>query len=79
MISTVTTATVTTVTTVALATTLSAIAMVTLLALLLQKEIVTFSDSDRAQALNRRLNVAIVPLLMVFVMLVLVKVIQVVG
>ena len=79
MISTTTTSTVSTVTTVALATTLGLIAVITLFSLLVQKEIVTMSDSPRAQALSRALNIAIVPLMMVFAMLVAVKVAEVIA
>ncbi len=77
MISTVTTTTVTTVTTVALAASLGLIAIVVLLALLIQKEVLSSSTSARAQALSRALNVAIVPLLMGFAFIAVVKVMEV--
>ena len=77
MISTVTTTTVSTVTTVALAASLGLIAIVTLLALLIQKELVTVGSGARTQALGRALNMAIVPLLMAFALIVAVKVAEV--
>ena len=69
MISTVTT-TVTTITSGALA----AIAVVALLIFLIQKEIVSASSGERAQALSRALNIAIVPLLLSFVFIAAVEV-----
>jgi chromate transport protein ChrA len=77
MISTVTTSTVTTVTTGAFAGTLALLAIVALLLLLIQKEIVSTSDDARLQAINRSLNIAIVPLLLAFIFTAGVKVIQI--
>lgn len=74
MISTVTTSTVVTVAAFA---SLGLIAVVVLLSLLIQKELVTSASSRRAQALNRVLNVAIVPLFMAFALIVAVKVAEV--
>lgn len=74
MISTVTTTTVTTVTTVALAISVSLVAVVTLLLLLIQKEVLTVSESPRGQALSRVLNIAIAPLLLTFLLIVVVNV-----
>jgi len=74
MISTVTTATVSTVTTVALAGSLGLIAIITLLTLLVQKEIASADETQPSRALSRALNIAIVPLLIGFVMIVAVKV-----
>ncbi|MBE2235251.1 MAG: hypothetical protein IAE85_17275 [Anaerolinea sp.] len=79
MISTVTTTTVSTVTTVALAASLGLIAIVVLLALLIQKEVLSSSTSARAQALSRALNVAIVPLLMGFGFIAVIKVLEVLN
>jgi len=76
MISTVTTATISTVTTVVLAGSLGLIAIVTLLALLVQKEITSADDTQPSRALSRVLNVAIVPLLIGFAMIVVVKVME---
>jgi hypothetical protein len=77
MISTVTTTTVSTVTTVALAASLGLVSIVTLLMLLIQKELVTAATGPRAKALGRILNMAIVPLLMAFALIVVVKVAEV--
>ena len=79
MISTVTTTTVTTVTTVALAASLALFAIVVLLIMLIQKEILSVSTSTRGQTLSKILNIAIVPLLLVFVFTAVVKVIQVLN
>ena len=64
MISTVTTTTVTTVTTVALAASLALLAVVALLIFLVQKEILTSTQSERGKQLARVLNVAVLPLLL---------------
>lgn len=79
MISTVTTTTVTTVTTatVAVLAALSLLAIVTLLSLLISKEVVSVSDRPRLKALSHALNVAIVPLLMGFLLIAVVKVAEV--
>lgn len=74
MISTVTTSTVTTVTTVALALSVSLVAIITLLALLIQKEVLTASDSPRGRTLSRVLNIAIAPLLLAFLLIAVVQV-----
>jgi hypothetical protein len=79
MISTVTTTTVSTVTTVALAASLGLIAIVVLLILLIQKEVLSASTSARARSLSRALNVAIVPLLMAFGFIAVVKVLEVLS
>jgi hypothetical protein len=79
MISTVTATTISAVTTVALAASFGLIVVITLLSLLIQKELVTTADTPRAKALNRALNVAIVPLLMAFLMLAVVRIVTVFG
>jgi len=71
MISTVTIATISTVTTVAIAGSLSLIGVLLLFALVVQKEVVTSSESSRLKALGKILNVAIIPLLVGFWLLVL--------
>ena len=53
------------------------IAIVTLLSLLIQKELVTALATPRAKAFGRALDVAIVPLLMVFFTVAAVRVIDV--
>jgi hypothetical protein len=79
MISTVTATTISTVTTVALAASFGLIIVITLLSLLIQKELVTTADTPRAKALNQALNIAIVPLLMAFLMLAVVRIVTVFG
>lgn len=73
MISTVTTTTVTTVTNLALAASLSLLAILALLIFLIQKEILSASTGARAQALSRVLAVAVIPLLLSFGFIVVVK------
>jgi hypothetical protein len=79
MVSTVTTSTVTTVTTVTLAGAISLIAILALLTFLIQKEILSVSLDRRAQALHRLLNVAIVPLLISFGFIAVVRVFEVLN
>lgn len=72
MISTVTTSTVSTVT---LAGSFALIAILVLFSLLIQKELATASDNAKLKKLGRAINVAIVPLLIVFFLVVVNKVI----
>jgi hypothetical protein len=72
MITTVTTTTTTVVTTAAAAS-LALIAILTLMLLLVQKEIISSLNGARAQRLSRALNIAIVPLVLVFVVTVAFK------
>jgi hypothetical protein len=74
MISTVTTSTVSTVTSVAFAGTLAVIGICTLLGLLIQKELATSAEGRFARALGRALHIGIVPLLIGFGVIVVVKV-----
>ena len=76
MVSTVTTATVITVTTVAIASSLALIGICTLLALLIQKELTSDAEERFARAFGRALNIGIVPLLIVFVLIVVIKVVE---
>lgn len=77
MISTVTTTTVTTVAAFATGGALAVVGVLLLLTLLVQKELTMASENRFAIALNRILNVAIVPLLIAFVLIVGVKIFQV--
>jgi hypothetical protein len=81
MISTVTTTTFTIVSsaTVAVAAGLSLLAILALLGVLIPKEIVSVSDHPRLQALSRVLNVAIVPLLLGFLLIAVIKILEVLG
>jgi hypothetical protein len=65
MITTVTTTTTTTVTTVSAAS-LVLVAIITLLSLLISKEIIITQNSELAKRVSKALNIAIVPLLIVF-------------
>ncbi len=76
MISTVTTTTVTTVYSVA---GISLIATLTLLALLVQKELASTGEKSWLKALNRSLNIAIVPLLLGFAFIVAMKIFEILG
>ncbi|MGD9146906.1 MAG: hypothetical protein PVI80_15175 [Anaerolineae bacterium] len=76
MISTVTTTTVTTVAAFATGGALAVVGILMLLTLLVQKELSSASESRFAIALNRVLNIAIVPLLLAFVFIVGVKVFE---
>jgi hypothetical protein len=69
MITTVTTTTVTTVTTVALAGSLGVFLVITLMVCMIKKEIFASSANERARNISKVLNVAIIPLLVVFVLL----------
>jgi len=71
MISTVTTSTFTTVTA---AGSFAVIGIFVLLALLIQKELVSASNSERASRLGKILDIGIVPLLIAFVLVVISKV-----
>lgn len=79
MISTVTTTTATAATNVALAGSLTLLVVVALLVFLMQKEILSVASSKRARTLSSLLNVAIIPLLLSFAFIVVVKVIQVLN
>jgi len=79
MISTVTTSTISTVSTIALAGSLGLIAILVLFVLLLQKEIVTASESRFGSRLSLALNIALVPLLISFFGIVIAKVAEVLS
>lgn len=66
MISTVTTTTVTTVTLFGITALLGLVAVLMLISYLVAKEMLSASSSQRLQMISRRLNIAIVPLLLVF-------------
>ena len=77
MISTITSSTISTVTSAAFAGSLALIGIWVLLALLVQKELVSAMVGKRAERLSQALNIAIAPLLIVFVMTVITKVVEV--
>ncbi len=66
MVSTVTTTTVTTVTLFGITALLGLAAVLMLISYLVAKEMLRASSSQRLQMISRRLNIAIVPLLLVF-------------
>ena len=72
MISTVTTSTVSTVT---LAGSFALIGILVLFSLLVQKELAAASDNPKLKKLGRAVNIAIIPLLIVFLLVVVNKVI----
>ncbi|MBN2387855.1 MAG: hypothetical protein JXB85_12625 [Anaerolineales bacterium] len=74
MISTVTTSTVTTLANVSMAGTFGLIAIMFLLTLLVQKEISATVSNKKMERWSRALNVAIPPLLIVFVAIVVVRI-----
>jgi hypothetical protein len=74
MISTVTTSTVSSITSAALFGTLGGISIIVLVTLLIQKELVSVADETRLLRLQRALNIAIWPLIVVFILMVFVKV-----
>jgi hypothetical protein len=74
MVTTVTTTTAMALTTVAVAS-LALVAIVTLILLLIQKEIISGVAGTSARQLSRALNVAIVPLIVVFISTIVIKVI----
>jgi hypothetical protein len=66
-----------TVTSAAVAGSLISIGILLLLSLLVQKELVGATAGKRAQRISQALNIAIVPLLIVFVLVVITKVAEV--
>ena len=75
MISTVTTSTVSTVTTAALAGSVALVGVLILLSLLVQKELASTAAAARWRKFSRALNIAIVPLLFAFGLVVVTKII----
>jgi hypothetical protein len=76
MISTVTTTTVTTVTLFGITALLGLAAVLMLTSYLVAKEMLSASSSQRLQMISRRLNIAIVPLLLVFAAIVGDKIVE---
>lgn len=56
---------------------LSLIVILVLIALLIQKELTTAAEGGRLKRLGQMLNMAILPLLIVFILTVIIKVIEV--
>ena len=78
MISTVTTTTITTLSTIALTTSIEIVAILALILFLIQKEVFSFTSTPKAKALgtllSRILTVAVVPLIVSFLFIVIVKI-----
>ena len=68
-----------TVTTLTTAVSLGMMAIVTLLILLVNKEIISSIKNEKVQRLTRTINVALLPLMIVFVMVVGVKLYEVLS
>ncbi len=78
MISTVTTSTVSTIATAAIAGSVILIGILLLLVLLIQKELVNGASGLSLKTFSRVLNIGIVPLLMAFLVVVVVRVVQII-
>lgn len=70
----VTTTTVTTVTVYTLAGSLALVGILAMAALLISKDVTATSSGERAKRINRALNIALIPLLIVFLAVVISKV-----
>lgn len=79
MVSTVTSTTVTTVTLLGLSALLGLAAVLMLTGYLAARELLSASDNGRLRQLARRLNVAVIPLLVVFAVIVGTKAAEVLG
>ncbi len=77
MISTVTTSTVSTVTTSAIAGSVALIGIILLFVLLIQKELATATINTRLKKMGQALNIGIAPLLIAFVVISIVKIVEV--
>ncbi|OQY48204.1 MAG: hypothetical protein B6242_02995 [Anaerolineaceae bacterium 4572_78] len=77
MISTLITTTSTVITTSALVSSLSLVAILTLLVLLIKKELASTITNIQAKTLEKFLNVGVVPLLLTFALIVVVKVAEI--
>lgn len=78
MISTVvTTSTVSTVAATAITSSLAIVGIIVLIALLVQKEMLSSSDSKKAKRITAAINIALPPMLIAFVFIVVTKVVQV--
>ena len=77
MISTVTTSTVSTVTTPSIVGSITLIVILVLFILLVQKEMAISSSSGQTRRLSRTLNVGLIPLLIAFIMIAMVKAVEI--
>lgn len=79
MISTVTTSTVSSITSVTLIGTLGAISVVLLFTLLIHKELLNASNDGRMLRLKQAINIALWPLIVVFIITVAVKIFEILS
>ena len=79
MVSTITSTTVSILTTSAIAGSLATIGILVLIALLVQKEIVLGVRDSRKHQLSQALNIGILPLLIAFFLIVVLKVVEVLN
>jgi len=79
MISTVTTTTVTTIVTLTSGASLGVLATMLLVSLLSTKEVIQVDTRPKLKALGGRLNVCILPLMLVFILLVAIKTLEVLA
>ncbi len=76
MVSTLTTSTVTIVST-AIAGSVALIGILVLFSLLIQKEVTTATDNERQKRFGKALNIALIPLLIAFILIVIYRVAEV--
>ena len=79
MISTVTTSTISTITTSVIAGSLALIGILLLLTLLINKELLSAAQQERLKKLSKALNIGIIPLLIAFALIVVVRVMEVLN
>jgi len=77
MISTITTSTVSTIATASIAGSVALVGVLVLLGLLIQKEMISNSESHRGKAFNKALNIGIPPLLFAFILIVGARIVEV--
>ena len=77
MISTVTTSNISTVSTTALAGSVALVSIILLLVLLVLKEFISSSAGTRYQSLNKALDLAIFPLLIVFILVAISRIVRI--
>ena len=58
---------------------LAAISIMVLIVLLIQRELIKDSDNERLQRLNHALNIGIIPLLIAFVVIVILRIVYVLN
>jgi hypothetical protein len=79
MVSTVTVTTVTTIAAVSFIATLSIMGVILLIGLLVSKELLSASDGSRSKFVGRVLNIGIIPLVLSFSVIVVLKIIEILA